>query len=688
MANDETTDLTLFVKTSGEDIARWNRQKIVDALIRETNVDVDTAEAISRDVEKQIIASGIGLLTTPLIRELVDAKLIERGLEQARKMHALLGFPLYDVRQLILLQNKENANIPHSPEGTNLILAEGIKKEYSLYEVFSQEVGDAHVMGDIHLHSLGYIDRPYSSFQSLEYIKKFGLNLPHSLTVAKPAKHAEVLLAHMVRFGAILQGHFAGVIGWDAVNFSFAPYLTGMSEKEVRQFAQMLIYEFSQLTSARGGQAMFTDIHLYWDVPEHLRNVPIIGPGGELTGSNYEDFTADARRFAWAIFEVFMKGDGTGKPFIFPRPLVHITGTFFQTPGHEDFLKHICDVAVEKGNTCFLFDREEVIKAYSCCLPAAAKTGHLSLEARMPWRMRCPALQNVTLNLPRLGYKALGDESRLLSMLSDLMEVAVKAHVEKKDFIEKLLSYGDEGPLAMLAMNRDGYPYLRMDHACFLIGIVGLNELVQIHTGSQLHESEEALMFGLKLIGHMKDEAKKLSQKYGLNFILEQTPAETTAYRFARLDLRYYSPKSGHHVRGDISKGEVYYTNSTHLSASAPVDPVERVRQEGRFHPFIRGGGVTQLWLGDVRPSSEELVRFITEAFRDTKNDQVLFCPEFTTCRECGQTFKCLKDECQFCGSKDVEGIARITQYFSRISGWNRGKLAELRDRKRHEGVI
>ncbi len=681
MANDETTDLTLFVKTSGEDIARWNRQKIVDALIRETNVDVGTAETISREVEKQIISSGIGVLTTPLIRELVDAKLIERGLEQARKMHALLGFPIYDVRQLILLQNKENANIPHGPEGTNLILAEGIKKEYSLYDVFSQDVADAHVMGDIHLHSLGYIDRPYSSFQSLEYIKKFGLNLPHSLTVAKPAKHAEVLLAHMVRFGAILQGHFAGVIGWDAVNFSFAPYLTGMSEKEVRQFAQMLIYEFSQLTSARGGQAMFTDIHLYWDVPQHLRNVPIIGPGGELSGRNYEDFTTDARKFAWAIFEVFMKGDATGKPFIFPRPLVHITDAFFQTPGHEDFLKHICDVAVEKGNTCFLFDREEVIKAYSCCLPAAAET-------KMPWRMRCPALQNVSLNLPRLGYKALGDESRLFSMLSSIMEVAAKAHVQKKDFIEKLLSYGDEGPLAMLAMKRDGYPYLRMDHACFLIGIVGLNELVQIHTGSQLHESKEALMFGLKLIGHLKNEAEKLNRKCGLNFILEQTPAETTAYRFARLDLRYCSPKAGHFVRGDISKGDVYYTNSTHLSASATVDLAERVRQEGHFHPLIRGGGVTQVWLGDVRPSDKELAGFITKAFRDTKNDQILFCPEFTTCRECGQTFRRLKDECQFCGSKDVEGIARITQYFSRISGWNRGKLAELKDRKRHEGVL
>ena len=66
----ETTDITLFVRTSGEDIVRWNRQRIVEALIRETGVDVDTAETISRDVEKQIVSSGISLLTTPLIREL------------------------------------------------------------------------------------------------------------------------------------------------------------------------------------------------------------------------------------------------------------------------------------------------------------------------------------------------------------------------------------------------------------------------------------------------------------------------------------------------------------------------------------------------------------------------------------------------------------------------------------------
>ena len=212
MAPPETTDMTLFVRSKGEEVERWNRRRIVDALIREAGIDAETAEAVSREVEKGLFASGVSALTTSLIRELVDAKLVERGMEKARRMHARLGFPLYDVDQLILHRNKEDANVPHGPEGTNLVLAQGIKREYALNSVFSQEVGDAHVTGDFHIHGLGCIDRPFACCQNLEYLKKFGLNLPRSLTVAKPAKHAEVLLAHMVRFGAILQGYFAGII--------------------------------------------------------------------------------------------------------------------------------------------------------------------------------------------------------------------------------------------------------------------------------------------------------------------------------------------------------------------------------------------------------------------------------------------------------------------------------------------
>jgi len=680
VAAKETTDITLFVRTSDEEVAHWDRKRIVDALTLETYVDLDTAEAISLDVEKQIMASGLTHLTAPLIRELVDAKLLERGLEQARRMHTRLGFPLYDVSQLILHQNKENANLPHGPEASNLILAEGIKKEYALHGVFSHDVSDAHVRGDLHLHDLGYVDRPYSSSQTLEFVKKFGLTLPNTFSASKPAKHAEVLLAHMVRYSAVLQGYFSGTIGWDAVNVFFAPYLEKLTDREIEQIAQMLVFEFSQLAVSRGGQAIFTEIGIYWEIPRHLRDVPAIGPGGEFTGKTYGHYAGDAQRFARALFEIYREGDALGSPFFFPKPLLRMTEDFFNTPGHEDFLLHVCGVAAEKGNPHFIFDRNQTLKALRCCRLDFQSDRQARDEARKPWEMRYASIQNVTLNLPRLGYLAESNDTLLFSLISERMEIASRAHIQKRQFIERLLAVGDGGPLALLSMDCEGSTYLKMDRATYLIGTVGLNELVQIHRGAQLHESEKALKFGLKVLGHIQKMAARLGRQHNMRFILEQTPAESTAYRFAKLDLKYHSPRSGHFVRGDIARGELYYTNSTQLNISTKTDAFTRVKSEGLFHPLIDGNAITSIWLGDSKPSAEELARFVTRAFHETASSQIVFSPEFTVCFSCRQTVRGLKPTCPHCGSSRVEGVSRVGGYLTHTSRLNRGKVAELRD--------
>ncbi|MBN2687963.1 MAG: anaerobic ribonucleoside-triphosphate reductase [Deltaproteobacteria bacterium] len=681
MTSNETTDIALFVRTSRQDIVNWDRRRIVDALVRETPVDIETAREISKEVERQIFASGISLLTAPLIRELVNAKLIERGLETAMTMHARLGFPLFDVGQLLLYRNKENAHVPHSPEGTNLTLAEGIKKEYAVLNVFSPEVGYAHMAGDLHIHDLGYIDRPYCSFQTLEYIKKYGLRLPNTLASAAPARHAETLIAHMVRFAAALQGNFSGAIVWDAVNLFFAPFCEGMSDGDITQCAQMLIYEFAQQAVARGGQTIYTDMNFYWEVPKHFEDVPAIGPGGTYTGKTYGEYAEHSQRFVRAVFDVFKKGDSTGKPFVFPQPIIHITDRFFQTPGHEDFLLHVCDVAGNKGSTNFVFDRGSVISLAECGGIDPASYDY----AKTPWKMRYAAIQSVSINLPRLGYKSEGDESKLFLLIEEIMELSARAHEEKRGFIERLLSYGDDGPLSLLTMDDDGTSYLRMNDASYLIGMVGLNELVRIHTGDHLHESEDARDFGLRVICFMRKTADELSARRGMRFMLVQSLAESTAYRFARLDLKHFSPRAGYFVRGDISEGEVYYTNSTLLDVSSSTEPLEKAAYEGIFHPFIDGGAVTHIWLGAAYPSPASLARFIEQVFKTTDNRRVTFSPDFTTCMSCGRTARGLFDTCPFCRSDEVEGISKITGYFSKLSSWNKGKRAELRDRK-HSG--
>jgi ribonucleoside-triphosphate reductase len=159
----------------------------------------------------------------------------------------------------------------------------------------------------------------------------------------------------MVRFSAVLQGHFAGTVGWDAVNISFAPYLASMTDKEVKQLAQMLIYEFSQLAATRGGQALYTDIHIYYDVPPHWADLPAVGAEGKPTGKTYGEYTRDAQRFAMAILEIFAEGDARGKPFILPRPLLHITDHVWKNDKAREFLLRACDVAAADGESLFCF---------------------------------------------------------------------------------------------------------------------------------------------------------------------------------------------------------------------------------------------------------------------------------------------------------------------------------------------
>jgi len=640
MAKSESTDYALFVRTSGLQIVEWDKQKIADALIKETDVDPKVAQMICAEVETFVKGERIKFITAPLIRELVNAKLIEYGYENIRKQHTRLGFPIYDVEQILTSHNKENANVPHGPEATNLTLAEGVKKEYALLNVFSSDAADAHMNGEIHLHDLGFIDRPYCSGNTLEYVKKFGLNLPNAISIAKPAKHAEVLLGQLVKFSAALQGTFAGAIGWDAVNLFFAPYLTELSDKKLEQLAQMLIFEYAQQAVARGGQSIFSDLNLYWEIPKHFTGVPAIGPGGKFTGKNYEDYQSEAQRFLTAMLNVYMEGDAQGRPFFFPKPQIHITEKLFRTDGHEDFLNLAAKVSSEKGNPYYVFDRGDTAKISECCR-LAFKLEESDLEdAKTPWKMRYSAMHISTLNLPRAAYDAEGDDAKLFEIIRDRLGLIAKAHSQKKAFMTKLLNLGNLGPLGMLSMDTDGEPYYRLRKASFLMGMLGLNEMVQYHTGEQLHESKDAFKFGLKAIATMQLESNKLREKYGMKFVLEQTPAESTCHRMARLDLMHCPKKAKQVVKGDLKTNEVYYTNSTLFSNDARLNPIDRVKQEGMFHPMIEAGSISHIWLGEARPDPESISNFVMKAFRNTTNDQIAFSPEFTHCYGCGKTMR------------------------------------------------
>ncbi len=680
----DSTDIALLVSTtSRQELDAWDRSRISDSLVLEAGLDPHVAVEIAGAVEERIDGSNLMTVTTAIIREMVDLELLDRGLTMAHRRHSHLGLPMWDVEQIITNANKENSNTTHNPESVNLTIAETILKEYALRKVFSEDVAEAHLVGDVHLHDLGFIIRPYCGGHSLEYIKKYGLNLPNITSVSKPAKHPEVLIGHMVKMASALQGHYAGAVGWEAVNLFFAPFLVGKNEDELDQLAQMLIFEFNQLAGARGSQVVFTDFNLYFNVPRHFADTPAIGPGGQYTGKTYQAYEREAQAFLRAMFRVYGRGDATGKTFVFPKPLLHISEDFFTTPGHEELLDLACEVASKQGITYFVFDRGDEVTVSQCCRLKLKLSQEQLRETDTPEKMRFSALQNVTINLPRAAYKAHSNDAALFMELGRSLEIVGKAHLQKKQFIQSLVDLGAEGPLGLLTQELDGAPYLKMDGLTYLAGVIGLNELVQVHTGQQLHESDEALRFGLKVISFMNLKCKEISEKHSINLVLEESPAESAGYRLAKLDMKYWPETTAAVVKGDLASENYYYTNSIHIAVDADVDYVERVEKQSRFHPLIEAGAIVHVWLGESEPDPASIRSFVEKTFRNTQCSQIAFSPEFTVCEGCHRTARGLMAQCPNCGSLDVYGVTRIVGYFSKIQTWNRSKVGELYDRVR-----
>jgi ribonucleoside-triphosphate reductase len=684
---DEVRERTMQVRTTGQQIGGWQNSAIVKSLSKETGVIDGLAEEIAETVRLQVLKLKIKQITGPLIRELVGVELLSRGMQAEYQKYKRLGLPIYDVGNIIAVHNENvSSNNPHTPETTNMTLASAIKTDYALSEIYSDKVAEAHLKGDIHIHKLDFPDRPYCCGNNLEYVKKYGLNVASSLAIASPAKHAEVLILHMIKFACMLQINFSGAVGWEAVNVFLAPFLVGKSEKEMYDLAQLMVYEFNTQNVAKGGQAVFSDINLYWEVPDHYAQTPAIGPGGKYTGKTYKDYEKESQSFLTQLMKVYLKGNSMGRPFFWPKPNLHMTEKFWKTPGHQEFLELAAEVAAEKGNTEFFFDRGGSTRISQCCRLSFKLDKQDFEETKKPELMRHSSTSWLTINLPRIAYEAKGDDEKLFALLEKRMDLIALAHGQKRRFIKKLLDYGMSGPLAALCTRQadDPYPYYRFDRSVELTTIYGLNEMVQYHTGKQLHESDGALKFGLKVISAMKIIAAKQSKELGMRICLEQAPAEGTSYRLAKLDLQWFSGEAGKVVKGDLESGAVYYTNSTQLNVSEPIDPIDRITKEGLFHPLIDAGAMTHIWIGEQRPTAKSIAVLIKKVFDNTQNQLVAFSPEFTVCGDCRHTERGLIKKCGFCGSEEVDYITRVSGFYSLTSRWNKGKIQELKDRYRN----
>jgi len=303
-----------------------------------------------------------------------------------------------------------------------------------------------------------------------------------------------------------------------------------------------------------------------------------------------------AQEFAIELMKVWEDGDKNGVQFAFPKCDLHVSKEALENPDEREVYDYGCRLASKNGSTYFMFDRDGAGATLAQCCRLKEKVTDPFL-LKHPENIRFTGFQNVTINLPQAAFKGKTLKGTL-TQIDKAIDFAVKAHLQKKAYTQTLLDT-DGSPLRSLGLpSDDGTPYVDLNKATYIMGLIGLNEVVQYLTGKELHESRDAYETGLQIIDHMHQKINSLRVAHGLKITLEETPAESATQKLAKGDMARF-PESKKVIKGDIKKAP-YYTNSVHLNPGADVSIIDRIELQSKFHDMIESGSIIHVLLRRV----------------------------------------------------------------------------------------
>jgi ribonucleoside-triphosphate reductase len=731
------------VRTSDGFLLEWDRGAIVRQLERETKlaeefydipcIDEESAMGVAKEAEKRIKSMNLPRISGPLVREIVNVILMENHNQEWRNVATRIGTPVYDAHLIDIgdgFESDENANLQDNAETSHKKKADKICKEQYLLSL-PHDLADAHIKGDIHIHDLEYFGtRSFCQDWDLRYFFYYGLMPDGSGTkasVAGPAKKPEVAILHAVKALGSAQTNFAGGQGFYNFLTFLSPYLEGISYDEIEQLMQMFVYEMTQMMVARGGQLVFSSVQLTPGVPNIWRDVPVVYRGKIWDGKQaplrkYREFEGEVRLAFKALMNVMLKGDYWGKPFNFPKPEIAIQNDFMSEdeefnkkhpglPTYEELYDLSFDLAAKFGVPYFDNQLPEYrgsgdgVSCYQCCAYQFSTSPDdedfkkkIHFEDGKHFSMG--GWQVVTINCPRAAFRAGHDDERLYDELKRQMDVCVDIFKIKRKMM-KMIAEKSRMPFVTQRpkdpnTGEKGDVAVYTKELVYIIGVVGINEMLQHHIEEQIYESKEALRLAVRTLTEMEFYTKELSEKHGMKIALARTPAETVAQRFAVSDLLHdeYRGDAMGVIKGDLGKAmekinetrdlPIYYTNGAHVPVDANVPLVDKMNIEHIFFPIVDGGDIFHIFMGETYPDPRGLKSLAMKIAKNTQIGYFAFTKDMTVCMDDFYVSSGLNDICPNCGSSNVEQLSRVTGYIQAVSGWNEAKKQELEDRKRY----
>jgi len=87
---------------------KFNPILIYESLLRETDISENDAKETTKQVTRILIGADLKIITSPMIREITNTVLLQKGLEIIRLQYTRIGFPYFDLSERF--KGKENSS--------------------------------------------------------------------------------------------------------------------------------------------------------------------------------------------------------------------------------------------------------------------------------------------------------------------------------------------------------------------------------------------------------------------------------------------------------------------------------------------------------------------------------------------------------------------------------------------------
>lgn len=660
-----STDIKFVRKRDGR-LEPFDPKKIEAAIFGAAKAVGGENKAKAQEITRQAVSflevlyKGDRVPTVENVQDLVEKILIENGHAKTAKAYilyreqhsklrqskALLSDALNMVEDYIQQKDwrvKENANMGYSLQGLNNFISTAVSNKYWLDRIYSKEIAERHLEGDIHVHDLGSISA-YCCGWDLKDLLIRGFGGAYGKVESKPPKHFRVALGQIVNFFYTLQGEAAGAQAFSNFDTLLAPYVyyDKLTYAQVRQYMQEFIFNINVPTRV-GFQTPFTNITLDLTIPNTFKNEAVI-LGGELKDKTYGDFQHEADLINKAFCDVMIEGDAKGRIFSFPIPTYNITKDFdWQNPDLNGLWEMTAKYGIPYFSNFVNSDMSPDDARSMCC---RLRLDNRELKKRGGGLFGSNPLTGsigvVTLNIPRLAYLA-GNKENFYKGLDELLRVSKEALEIKRKVLEPLT---EQGLYPYSKYYLDGikkrFGKYWANHFS-TIGIVGVNEAC-INLLKEDISTPRGSAFAKELLNYIRERMMEFQEETGNFYNLEATPAEGTSYRLAKIDKEHFP---GIFTQGDK---EPYYTNSSNLPVKYTDDLFKAMDHQDGLQTLYTGGTVFHIFLGERVEDPEVCKKLVRKIAQTYSMPYFTLSPSFTICSTHGyipgEHFTCPYEDC------------------------------------------